>query len=99
MTEINQIRVGDTTYDINLPSGVSVSVAEITAGSLTDTKVKSAKVLGTSNTGKLEAHSLGISDISNLQGTLNGKAAASHTHTKAEITSALGLGKVNDATG
>ena len=47
--------------------------------------LKNKKVLGTDANGLIEAHTLGISDISNLQSTINGKANASHTHTISQI--------------
>ena len=109
MAEIKQININNATYDINLPSGVSVDVkavkaandvtaggsvtagsvkaGSVTANSITDTSLKSRKVIGTSSEGTLEAHELAISDIKDLQTTLNGKAASSHSHTFASITS------------
>lgn len=47
--------------------------------------LKNKKVLGTDANGLIEAHTLGISDISNLQSTINGKANESHTHTISQI--------------
>ena len=47
---------------------------------------KNKKVLGTDANGLIEAHTLGISDISNLQSTINGKANVGHTHAISEIT-------------
>lgn len=47
--------------------------------------LKNKKVLGTDANGLIEAHTLGISDISNLQSTINGKANTSHTHTISQI--------------
>ena len=103
MAEIKQININNATYDINLPSGVSVDVkavkagsvttagsvtaGSVTANSITDTSLKNRKVIGTSSEGTLEAHELAISDIKDLQTTLNGKAASSHSHTFASITS------------
>lgn len=103
MPEIKQININNATYDINLPSGVSVDVKEVkaakgvsansvsansvTANSITDTSLKNRKVIGTSSGGTLEAHELAISDIKELQAALNGKAASSHSHTFASITS------------
>ena len=49
--------------------------------------LKNKKVLGTDANGLIEAHTLGISDISNLQSTINGKANSSHTHSISQITS------------
>ena len=48
--------------------------------------LKNKKVLGTDANGLIEAHTLGISDISNLQSTINGKANVGHTHAISEIT-------------
>lgn len=48
--------------------------------------IKNKKVIGTDANGLVEAHTLGISDITNLQSTLNGKANSSHTHTISQIT-------------
>ena len=103
MAEIKQININNATYDINLPSGVSVDVkavkagsvttagsvtaGSVTANSITDTSLKNRKVIGTSSGGTLEAHELAISDIKDLQTTLNGKAASSHSHTFASVTS------------
>ena len=103
MAEIKQININNATYDINLPSGVSVDVKavkaagsvsansvtanSVTANSITDTSLKNRKVIGTSSGGTLEAHELAISDIKELQTTLNGKAPSSHSHTFASITS------------
>lgn len=109
MAEIKQININNATYDINLPSGVSVDVkavkaakgvtadsatvtnsvkaGSVTANSVTDTSLKNRKVIGTSSEGTLEAHELAISDIKDLQTTLNGKAPSSHSHTFASITS------------
>ena len=103
MAEIKQININNATYDINLPSGVSVDVkavkagsvttagsvtaGSVTANSITDTSLKNRKVIGTSSEGTLEAHELAISDIKDLQTTLNGKAASSHSHTFASVTS------------
>lgn len=98
MPEIKQININNATYDINLPSGVSVDVKavkaangvnanSVTANSITDTSLKNRKVIGTSSAGTLEAHELAISDIKELQTTLNGKAPSSHSHTFASITS------------
>ena len=47
-----------------------------TNGNITLSNVKNTKVLGTDANGLIETHSLGISDISNLQSTLNGKVNA-----------------------
>ena len=93
MAEIKQININNATYDINLPSGVSVDVkavkvaGSVTANSIADTSLKNRKVIGTSSEGTLEAHELAISDIKDLQTTLNGKAPSSHSHTFASITS------------
>lgn len=108
MAEIKQININNATYDINLPSGVSVEVKAVKAGSvttagsvsagsvsagsvkansITDTSLKSRKVIGTSSEGTLEAHELAISDVKELQTTLNGKAPSSHSHTFASVTS------------
>lgn len=104
MAEIKQININNATYDINLPSGVSVDVkavkaangvtagGSVTAGSvkansITDISLKNRKVIGTSSEGTLEAHELAISDIKELQTTLNGKAPSSHSHTFASVTS------------
>ena len=103
MAEIKQININNATYDINLPSGVSVDVkavkagsvttagsvtaGSVTANSITDTSLKNRKVIGTSSEGTLEAHELAISDIKDLQTTLNGKAASSHSHTFGSVTS------------
>lgn len=98
MAEIKQININNATYDINLPSGVSVDVkavkaangvtaGSVTANSITDTSLKNRKVIGTSSEGTLEAHELAISDIKELQTTLNGKAPSSHSHTFSSITS------------
>lgn len=87
MAEIKQINVNNVTYDINLPSKASVDVAAVKANSITDASLKSRKVIGTSSEGTLEAHELAISDIKDLQTTLNGKAPSSHSHTFASITS------------
>ena len=59
--------------------------------------LKNKKVLGTDANGLIEAHTLGISDISNLQSTINGKANSSHTHSISQITSLQSIlnGKVN----
>lgn len=48
--------------------------------------LKNKKVLGTDANGLIEAHTLGISDIANLQSTINGKANSSHTHSISQIT-------------
>lgn len=48
--------------------------------------LKSKKVIGTDANGLIEAHTIGISDISNLQSTINGKANVGHTHAISEIT-------------
>ena len=48
--------------------------------------LKNKKVLGTDANGLIEAHTLGISDISNLQSTINGKANVGHTHAISKIT-------------
>nr|DAI16797.1 MAG TPA: tail repeat-like protein [Caudoviricetes sp.] len=48
--------------------------------------IKNKKVLGTDANGLVEAHTLGISDITNLQSALNGKANSSHTHSISQIT-------------
>ena len=48
--------------------------------------LKNKKVLGTDANGLIEAHTLGINDISNLQSTINGKANVGHTHAISEIT-------------
>ena len=103
MAEIKQININNATYDINLPSGVSVDVkavkaangvtansitaGSVTANSITDTSLKNRKVIGTSSEGTLEAHELAISDVKELQTALNGKAPSSHSHTFASITS------------
>lgn len=98
MAEIKQININNATYDINLPNGVSVDVqavkaagsvtaGSVTANSIADTSLKNRKVIGTSSEGTLEAHELAISDIKDLQTTLNGKAPSSHSHTFASITS------------
>ena len=98
MAEIKQININNATYDINLPNNVSVDVqavkaakgvtaGSVTANSITDTSLKNRKVIGTSSEGTLEAHELAISDIKELQTTLNGKAPSSHSHTFASITS------------
>ena len=47
--------------------------------------IKNKKVIGTDANGLVEAHTLGISDITNLQSTLNGKANSSHTHSISQI--------------
>ena len=47
--------------------------------------LKNKKVLGTDANGLIEVHTLGISDISNLQSTINGKANVGHTHTISQI--------------
>ena len=65
----------------------SVTAGSVTANSVTDTSLKNRKVIGTSSEGTLEAHELAISDIKDLQTTLNGKAPSSHSHTFASITS------------
>ena len=59
--------------------------------------LKNKKVLGTDANGLIEEHTLGISDISNLQSTINGKANSSHTHSISQITSLQSIlnGKVN----
>lgn len=49
-------------------------------------KIKGAKVLGTDANGIIETHTLGISDIANLQSSLDGKANSSHTHSISQIT-------------
>lgn len=87
MAEIKQINVNNVTYDINLPSKASVDVAAVKANSITDASLKSRKVIGTSSEGTLEAHELAISDVKDLQTALNNKAASSHSHTFASITS------------
>lgn len=62
--------------------------------------IKNKKVIGTDANGLIEAHTLGISDISNLQSTLNGKADASHTHTISQINNLQdALDKKFDKTG
>lgn len=48
--------------------------------------LKNKKVLGTDASGIIEAHTLGISDIANLQSNLDGKAPKSHTHSISQIT-------------
>ena len=65
----------------------SVKAGSVTANSIADTSLKNRKVIGTSSEGTLEAHELAISDIKDLQTTLNGKASSSHSHTFASITS------------
>ena len=59
--------------------------------------IPNKKVIGTGANGLIEAHTLGISDISNLQSTINGKANSSHTHAISEITNLQSIlnGKVN----
>ena len=48
--------------------------------------LKNKKVLGTDANGIIEAHTLGISDIANLQSSLDGKAPKSHTHAISDVT-------------
>lgn len=48
--------------------------------------LKNKKVLGTDANGIIETHTLGISDIANLQSSLDGKANSSHTHSISQIT-------------
>ena len=48
--------------------------------------LKNKKVLGTDANGIIEAHTLGISDIANLQSSLDGKASKSHTHAISDVT-------------
>lgn len=48
--------------------------------------LKNKRVIGTDANGLIEAHTLGISDISNLQSTINGKADVGHGHAISEIT-------------
>ena len=48
--------------------------------------LKNKKVLGTDANGIIETHTLGISDIANLQSSLDGKASKSHTHSISQIT-------------
>lgn len=48
--------------------------------------LKNKKVLGTDANGIIEAHTLGISDIANLQSNLDGKAPKSHTHVISDVT-------------
>lgn len=48
--------------------------------------LKNKKVLGTDTNGIIEAHTLGISDIVNLQSNLDGKASKSHTHAISDVT-------------
>ena len=59
--------------------------------------IPNKKVIGTGANGLIEAHTLGISDISNLQSTINGKANVGHTHAISEITNLQSTlnGKVN----
>ena len=47
--------------------------------------LKNKKVLGTDANGIIEAHNLEISDITNLQSSLDGKASKSHTHAISDI--------------
>ena len=47
--------------------------------------LKNKKVLGTDANGIIEAHTLEISDIANLQPNLDGKAPKSHTHSISQI--------------
>lgn len=49
-------------------------------------KIKSAKVVGTNASGLMEAHTLGIDDIANLQADLEGKAPKSHSHAISDVT-------------
>lgn len=49
----------------------------ITGSGITLSSVKNAKVVGTGANGLIEAHTLGISDITNLQTSLNGKTSKS----------------------
>ena len=61
--------------------------------------LKNKKVLGTDANGIIETHTLGISDIANLQSSLDGKASKSHTHAISDVTnlqSALN-GKANSS--
>lgn len=61
--------------------------------------LKNKKVLGTDTNGIIEEHTLGISDIANLQSNLDGKASKSHTHAISDVTnlqSALN-GKANSS--
>ena len=67
--------------------GSAAITKSLSANGITDTSIPNKKVIGTSSTGKLEGHTLEITDIANLQTTLNGKAASSHSHTFASITS------------
>ena len=66
--------------------GSAAITKSLSANGITDTSIPNKKVIGTSSTGKLEGHTLEISDIANLQTTLNGKAPSSHTHTIGQIT-------------
>ena len=48
--------------------------------------IPNKKVIGTGANGLIEAHTLGIGDITNLETSLNGKANSSHTHSISQIT-------------
>ena len=84
--------VGVSVKSVTTSGGLTVKgsaaiTKSLSANGITDTSIPNKKVIGTSGTGKLEAHELAISDIKELQAALNGKAPSSHSHTFASITS------------
>lgn len=74
-----------TSEDLTVKGSAAITKS-LSANGITDSSIPSKKVIGTSSTGKLEAHTLGISDITSLQSTLNEKAASSHKHTIGQVT-------------
>lgn len=90
------------TSQLTNDSGFITSSASITGNASTATKLQTARTISLSGgvTGStsfdgsanisisttVNSHTHAISDVTNLQTTLDGKAAISHTHTKSQIT-------------